>query len=312
MYHFDKAHKYIETVIRPFLPSARLSDYVTSGMHSDLDLALDLSNLLESSSFQRELVGNDYFIHFTSITNLFHILRSRSLWMKDLNSMKDKKEFVFANSYLGPSESRGLKSKLLSLSLCEFSDENVKSDFMWQEYGDNHKGVCIKLSINAERGIPPTYQLGKIKYCSEHDPIVELEELKMRHDLFKEQHGFSISNIGEILFVVSSLYKTSQYKNENELRIIKTSAGNSIPLRNSPEEPPLEYAYNTKEKDYEYYLELPLNLLDQSLIAPHISIEEIILGKNLEDKEAWDLIQIIHEKYQSNFKQEVKISVIGN
>jgi hypothetical protein len=310
MFHSQKGDKYIEEVIRPFLPSARLSSYVTLGMDSDLNLELDLYSLLENSQFQRNLIGDDYFIHFTSLTNLFHILRSKSLWMKDLNSMKDEKEFVFANSHLDHCESGTLKSKLLSLSLCEFSDQTVKNDSMWQEYGDNHRGVCIKLSLNTTRGIPPSYQLGNIAYCSENEPIKELEDLKNRHDLFKKKHGFSISNISEILFVISSMYKREQYKYECEIRLIKATTGNSIPLRNSSTEPPLEYSYNTKKKDFEYYLELPLNRPNESLIAPHISIEEIIIGKNIEDTELYYLREIIAEKYQSNFNKEVKISIL--
>jgi hypothetical protein len=310
MFHSQKGDKYIEQVIKPFLPNARLGSYLTVGVDSDLNLELDLHSLLENSQFQRKLNGNNYFIHFTSITNLFHIIRSQSIWMKDLDSLKDEKEFIFANSHLTHEESSVLKSKLLSLSLCEFSDETVKDDSMWQEYADNHKGVCIKLLLHSKRGIPSTYQLGKIAYNNENAPINELLELKDRHDSFRNEHGYTISNIGEILFVISAMYKRKSYKNEQEIRLIKTINSNNIPFRNSMQEPSLQYTYNTERKDYGYFMELPLNKPNESLIAPHISIEEIILGKEIEDKEFYFLQEIIAEKYQSSFNQDVKISII--
>lgn len=308
IYHSQKGDKYIEQVIRPFLPNARLEYYLD--MDSDLKLELDSHSLLVNSQFQRRLNGNNYFIHFTSITNLFHIIRSQSIWMKDLNSLKDEKEFVFANSHLNHEESGILKSKILSLSLCEFSDETVKNDSMWQEYADNHKGVCIKLLLHTKRGIPPTYQLGKIAYNEENEPISELLKLKDRHDSFRHEHGYSISNIGEILFIISSMYKRKCYKNEQEIRLIKTVNSNNIPFRNSTREPSLEYTYNTLRKDYEYFMELPLNKPNESLMAPHISIAEIILGKEIEDKEFCSLQEIIAEKFQSSFNGDVKISII--
>jgi len=310
MFHSKRGDKYIEQVIKPFLPEARLESYLTVGQESDLKLELDLYTLFGYSQFQRNLNENNCFIHFTSITNLFHIIRSQSIWMKDLNSLKDEKEFVFANSYLNPEESGILKSRLLSLSLCEFSDNTVKNDSLWQEYANHHKGVCIKLLFHNKRGIPPTYQLGKIAYHNENDPIDALLELKNRHESFKKEHGYSISNIGEILFVVSSMYKRKCYINEREIRLIKTINGNNFPYRNSTLEPSLQYTYNTERKDYGYFMELPLNNPNELIIAPHITIEEIILGREIEDKEFFFLQEIVAEKYRSSFNQDVRISII--
>lgn len=308
--HSARADKYIEQVILPFLPGARLALYSTIGFDSDLQLELDLYTILRDSKFQLPLNEDSDFVHFTTITNLFHIIRSKSLWMRDLNSMNDTMEFEFANSYLSPERADSLKSKILSLSLCEFSDATVRNQFMWKEYADDHRGVCLKLRIHKKRGIPPTYQLGKITYHPEDSPIDELIELKKRHDEFKNENGYAISNIDEILYATSSLYKRDCFHKEQEVRLFKTITGNSYPYRNSTQESPLQYLYDTKKKDYRYYMEAPLNNPNEDIIAPHISIEEVILGRNVTDKEFYFLKDIIAEKMGSNFKRDTQITII--
>lgn len=310
MFHSSRADKYIEQVVVPFLPGARLASYSTIGYNSDLHLELDLYTILRYSQFQRPLNEDSYFIHFTSITNLFHIIRSKSLWMRDLNSMEDEREFEFANSYLTPDTASNLKSKILLLSLCEFSDATVRNEFMWNEYAENHRGICLKLRIHKKRGIPPTYQLGKIIYHPDNTPIVQLIELKNRHENFKEENGYAISNIGEILYAVSSLYKREGYQEEQEVRLLKTITGNSYPFRNSTQEPALQYMYDSKRKDYSYFMEAPLNNPNEDIIAPHISIEEIIFGRKVTDKEFYFLRDIIIEKLKLSFKENIQVTII--
>lgn len=306
----DRARKYIEEVITPFLPGARLACYSTIGYNSDIKLELDLHNILKESDFQRPLNQDSYFIHFTSITNLFHIIRSKSLWMRDLNSMQDEKEFEFANSYLSPEHAGHLKSKILSLSLCEFSDSTLRNEYMWAQYAENHHGVCLKLKIHKKRGIPPTYQLGKIIYHSEEFPIEQLVNLQKRHDNFKRENGYSITNINEILYATSSLYKRKLFHNEREVRLIKTISTESYPLRNERQEPDLHYMYDSVKMDYRYFMEAPLNNSIDDLIIPLISIEEIVFGSKVTDKEFVFLNEIVTERFKSNFLQDVRISII--
>nr|WP_252737169.1 DUF2971 domain-containing protein [Reichenbachiella agariperforans] len=181
---------------------------------------------------------------------------------------------------------------------------------MWNEYGSDHKGACLKLKIHKTRGIPPTYQLGNIIYHNKKTPIIDLENLYKRHLKFKEEHGYSITNIDEILYLVSSYYKQDCFVKEQEIRLVKTLSGTSLPFRNSPEEPPLEYAYISEEGCFRYFMELPLNKATNSIIAPHITIEEIIFGKHISDQEFYTLSEITAEQYKNSFQSEPMISII--
>lgn len=299
----DKGEKYINEVIKPLLPTAKLSTFLATGNNPDLKLTLFLPVLLDGSMFHQPFDQDLDFIHFTSISNLFNIIRSRSIWMKDLNSMDDEKEFVFANSYLDSSKSEKLKSRLLALSLCEFSENTVRNDFMWKEYGEDHKGVCIKLRLHKHQGIPPIFLLGKIKYHSEKKPIDELVKLKERHDSFKEKEGYGISNLDEILFAVSAMYKRKCYIDENEIRLIIDISDTTWPYNI----PSLEYSYDKQNKAIRYFMEIPINNSDDTIIAPHLSIEDIILGKEIGEKESYLLRELINEKYRASFNNDVRI-----
>ena len=93
---FEKGDKYIAEVIRPLLPNSRQSTFLSSG--NDLRLELFAPEIFNGSSFDYPFEKDLELIHFTTISNLFNILMTKALWMKDLNSLNDKSEFIFANS----------------------------------------------------------------------------------------------------------------------------------------------------------------------------------------------------------------------
>lgn len=308
---FEKGDRYISEVIKPLLPEAKLSTYLQVGLNSnsDINISLEPFELFKNSQYELTFEDDTYLIHFTSINNLLNIIRSKSLWMNDLNSMEDKSEFVFANKHLSKNDSESLKSNILSLSFCEFSENTVLNDFMWKRYGENHKGVCLKIKLHKKRNLPPWFFIGKINY-EKNEVIKELKDLKNRHDDFHEKYGYSISNINELLYSVSSMYKTHQdYHQEKEIRLLNYINSNSEPLKNYSK-PPLEHKYNIDVKKFNYFKELPINRRNDDIIAPHISIEEIIFGKNIDDGEFLILKRLIEEKYEIAFNCEIKATFI--
>lgn len=295
---FEKGDKYIKEVIRPLLPHSRQSTFLSTG--SDLRLELFAPEIFVKSTFDFPFENDLEFIHFTSISNLFNIFRSKAVWMKDLNSLEDKSEFLFANSYLDHKKSEKLKSRILSLSLCEFSEQTLTNKFMWHNYADKDKGICIKLKLHKKRGIPPFFYLGKINYKNEDLPINELIDLKKRHDQFKKDNAFTISNIDEILYSVSAMFKKECYQDEHEIRLMRYILDSSEPHRGDTK-CPVEYSYDADKMKYTYFMELPLNNPNENFIAPHISIEELYIGGSLDNTEFYYLRNLIYEKYSTHF-----------
>lgn len=300
-----RAEKYIREVLSPLLPNASLMSWLSSSISNESDIQINLNsfNILKDSEYELYFEDTVHLIHFTSINNLFSIIRSKSLWMKDLNSMKDKSEFIFANKHLPQQESIKLKEKIVSLSFCEFSEENIKNNFMWNEYGDKHRGVCIKLKYrkqdDAVTNINPFY-LGKIKYHDKNNPIKELELLKKRHDNFREKNGYSATNINEILFVVSALYKEKiMYKQEEEVRLFKY-------LENSNLFNKTEFMHDSDTKQMNSFIQFPLNSKNEELYTPVLTIEELIFGKNID----LNTIREIETKYIDVFNAVPNIKYI--
>jgi hypothetical protein len=275
---------------------------------NNLRLELFAPGIFTGSIFDYPLENDIELIHFTTISNFFNILRSKSLWIKDLNSLEDKSEFIFANSYLDNKKSEKLKSKILSFSLCEYSEFTLTNKYMWHNYADEDKGICIKLKLHKERGIPPFFFLGKIKYEKEGKQIQVLIDLKKRHDQFLKKNEFTISNLDEILFSVSAMFKKECYQDENEIRLMRYILDSTEPYKGDII-CPVEYLYDPNKKKYTYFMELPINNPNDSFIAPHISIEDIYIGRNIDNLEFYYLRNLIYEKYSTKFNDCKPINI---
>lgn len=306
-YMFEKGDKYIKEVIEPLLPNSKQSQ-ISFFTENDFRLDLYSPEIFRGSLFDYPFEDDLEFIHFTSICNLFNIIRSKSIWMKDLNSLKDKSEFIFANSYLDNKKSEKLKSKILSLSLCRFSEKTLLNKFMWHNYADKDNGICIKLKFHKNRGIPPFFYLGRINYKNEVSPINELIDLRNRHDRFRTENKFTISNLDEILFSVSAMFKKECYLEEEEIRLMRYILDLNEPYKGDSK-CQIEYLYDSEKKKYTYFMELPINNSNDNYIAPHISVEEIYFGSKISQMEFNQLSNLIHEKYSAQFNGSKKINI---
>ncbi|MGY6648717.1 DUF2971 domain-containing protein [Wenyingzhuangia sp. IMCC45574] len=276
----NRAELYIKEVISPLLPNAELENWLTAGISNYSDIEIGLSNLdiCKGSNYEFNFDGSDSveLIHFTSINNLFSILRSKSLWMRDLNSMEDENEFIFANKFLPQHDDvQKLKKKIMSLSFLLFSEDQVKNEYMWKKYGDDHKGVCIKFKLkklNSAQMFMNPYHISKIKYRCIEKEISELKLLKERHNAFLENYGYAANNINEILLVLSASYKNKkEFHKEQEIRILKYIK-NLIP----------EFTYDSKSKKTSRFVEFPINSIKTRKNHPILNIQEFIFGKNVD------------------------------
>jgi hypothetical protein len=300
--------KYIEKVIRPLLPNAKLAWHVND------DFNLFSFDQLKGSMYSRSFNEDSYFLHFTSVTSLLEILRSKTIRMSDFNSFNDKFELSFANNNLVDDSScfKEMKSTLFAFSMCEDTSDNLTNEYMWCKYGRNHKGVCIKFKINKDKSKFDNFHLGIINYnyCETND-IIELKELKKRHEEFKKKYNWTINNLDSILLSACSMYKKSEpYSKENEVRLLAYKYKSNNAIHNNIELP-IKHKYDDIKNQIQYFLELELEYDKDNYHLPHISIEKIILGKKLYKNTIGQLIPVFKDEFRNSFKRELSLSIIN-
>lgn len=297
--------KYIEVVINPLLPNALWDSYVGS------EFNLFGINQLSGSKYDREFIDDSYFLHFTNIDSLLEIIRSKKIRLSDFNSFDDPFELTLANKNLVDDFSvfDGLKSCLFAFSMCEDSDDNLQNDYMWNNYGKEHKGVCIKLKLDKVKSRFLDFHLGKIIY-SDSDEIEELTELKNRHLNFENSHKWSISNLDNILLSVCSMYKkTTPYSEENEIRLLANikKSNNGIHTNGTY---PIRHKFDEGKNMIQYFFELELEYENKNgkCQLPHLSIDSIYLGKKLYGNTIGQLLPVIKYEFNDSFNRKLDIN----
>lgn len=305
---FKFGENYINEVIKPLIPNANFGWFINYSYY------LFEPGLFNNSIYERKLDEESYFFHFTSISKLLEIIRSKTIRMSDFNSFNDDFELTFANNNLveNPSEFKEYKSCLFALSMCEESDENLQNDYLWENYGDNHRGVCIRLKLDKRKSILNDFYLGRIIY-KDINQILELEELKKRHKDFENKYGKAIDNLEEILLTVCSMYKKAiPYKDENEIRLLAyIHKGKNYIHTNSRS--PIRHKYNSKKDLIEYFFELELECdmeienKGKRYCLPYLSIDSIILGSDCFRENISKLRRVIEYEFEDSFKRKLLI-----
>lgn len=302
---FNKGDLYLKEVIHPLIPNVSLGSY--HFVNDGLRIELFGPGHLDKSIYSLEFIDHIYLLHFTSVSNLFHIVRDKKIHMSDFNIFRDEQEFYFAQKNAKDIKNEFIKSELFALSLCENTERVLSDDFMWNNYGKGHKGVCIKLKIHRDKGFFNDFYLSKILYKEEKNDIKELVELKERHEVFNLKYGWAISNLDEVLFSVYSMYKREiPYKDEKEIRLLKRIKKLQEAPHNTDE--PIRYQYNEMANALNYIYELPLENEDQHYRSPFISIEQIFIGKKIHGVALGNIVNIIKSEFDSSFDRKVVIS----
>lgn len=303
---FELEDKYIKDVITPLLPNAKFCYKVQNN--------INISELFKDSKFERVINEDSFFLHFTNLNSLLEIIRTKKIRMSDFNSFNDKFEVVFANSNIvgdnDHKEFEQLKSCLFALSLCEDTSKNIDNEYMWKNYAVKkylHKGVCIRFKISKEISDYSPFHFGKIQYYP-NIIIPELKELKERHIKFVNKYDYNIANLNSLLPIVCSMYKKSKpFKNENEVRLLLHVWKNRNSVH-SISNLPIRHKYNLiEEEQIQYFFELELEKFNQigGCPSPHVSIESIRYGKNLNQDKLGRIHQIIKDEFTNSFGRDL-------
>lgn len=296
--YFKKGNQYIEEVIRPLLPNVSLGGFINYNYH------LSGPGQLLGSIYEKGINENASFLHFTNISNLLEIIRSKKIRMSDFNSFKDRFELCYANNNLVdiPSDFEDLKSCLFALSMCEDNEDN--HSYMWEKYGDCGKGICIRLKLDKSKSVFADFYLGKVNY-SDTNEISELRELKIRHNTFKSKYGEAIDNLDTILLSACSMYKKREFEKEKEFRLLAYIKQPKNHYHYSSRYP-IKHKYNSKKDLIEYFMELELEN-EKNCLLPFLSIDSIFLEHNFYGDTIGKLRKVIELEFKKSFNRVITV-----
>ena len=319
--------KYLQEVIKPFLPKAYVGKVYSFGPPKGLYKSAEIGIGYSSKSFigsKYYYKGKNEFIHYTSFPNLINILNDKAIRMYDFNYLNDPKEFVFASQYLGDLQFNynDIKSQLFSLSMCEY-DEVIKPDSfdMWRLYGQFGKGVGIVLEFEKQnRKHWFNSYLSKIFYGEKY--LKSFEGLKQRHDDFHRNNDFSIRNFQEIFLQLHAFHKHSIYASENEVRLLKFIE--KTPIYEDHNASDVFLCSNSRfELSYYTHLELDspewrksferfddMELRDHAFrLYPTVKIKKVVLGYEFSRSSLYDIGEIVNKISIRNLGYNIPISI---
>lgn len=228
--------------------------------------------------------GHLEFIHFTSQNKLKSIIKSKHLRLFNLSGQNDEEEFKFAARVLGIRDKYHeiSRRRIYSLSMCNVDILNDLT--MWRLYGENTKGIGLKLKITNDPIQWMKFHLSKIYYGE----IEKLKQYKEEKSKFEKEHDFEfLLNLDRFL----AFHKSKHYEIEKEVRLIHFAEPNRRPFEIRPE--PLKvYELGSFIKiDLDNNFKSDSDSKEFDLTKPKIEISEIILGPNFNNQELIEFIK---------------------
>lgn len=230
---------------------------------------------------------NKVFMHFTTLETLYSILQSKVFRLYNLVHSDDPNELVEAAKCFGWSEDHNtiLQKQIFTLSMCENIDDVTNYNYLWEKYGDNHKGVALIFKIHGNPMNWEAFHFSDIKY-GQLDWFT-----KLANTIFE----FNVSNPKVYIHIPSQLafHKRKSFSKEIEVRLMYRGVYNF-----SKEEVITSWS-NSRGKEtwpeihndggLSRYIELPLihpqlsqTQKDFLKKAPEIELNAVVLGENIE------------------------------
>lgn len=209
----------LEELFKDILPEVQLRVSELGGFKG-FEIANDQS-LMKDSDY--EVDTKQSLLHFTKVSSASQIIKNGFFRCSEFKDFEDIKEFnyaleVFKNDFKIDNTYYNLESKnhFALSSVLYLNEGSYLNDNLWTNYGDSHKGVCIKYKLDSPYKI--NAMIGKVQYGD-----VGLQKIiKLKDKLFnfiKENPNYIIPNIGYCLSDLLVFHKAQDYSKEDEVRI---------------------------------------------------------------------------------------------
>jgi len=257
----SKFEKEKEKLLKQFIENIHSGD-----IHQDeKEDSTWLLSITKERELFRILLGEyegDYIVKFSSARSLLTLLEKESIGMCSLVCMNDPSEKDYADSYLGINDGVSDSADTFIISAC---GEDAETDLtMWRLYGDDAKGVCLKLWIDKEKINKHGFYLAPVSYSKPNKEHYELEVIKNITNQPKDQNWkIELSE----WHIWKHFFKQHMYAVENEIRLLYMPS-EYIPLSES--------IWFTDDRT-SIYSEMKVFDLSRSTAFP-LSLSRVVLG----------------------------------
>ena len=266
-----------------------------------------LSRTLEISILEPSLMQILY--HYCTVESFFAILRNKSIWLSNVNSMNDYHENIWADKFV-ISELRKLievvgqepvdiawemyqRSKLNPFIFCLSSDPDVLSQ--WRGYASDGAGVAIGINANSltENRHRPMHNIMKGMSLTLNEVVYnEEQQAKIITDFFNSDlinpirsgalHPNNLHVSVQQLTGYAATFKNPAFSQEKEWRLIHTpmlmgreGGGHATEVRGSD----YELKQRVVNSEIRSYFELPLqeNFLKEIWLGPKCRVSSLDL-----------------------------------
>lgn len=194
---------------------------------------ITFTRLFENSFFQA-LLGTytgDEVVRYTPFASVFRSINEQTIGMVSLVGMNDVSECYYADQYISKRRGEELSESVLPAErkllnntyILSCNDVSKKDDLtMWRLYGNNCKGVCIKMFIEKDKlKQDNSFILAPVSYGRDKDKHPEL-------DFAKDILSLKIGNrnlMFETWCYWKHFFKDYRYAVEHEVRLLYTGSG---------------------------------------------------------------------------------------
>lgn len=259
---------------------------------------------------QSDLVGSDYdypltkdtrLIHYTSLEVLAMILNEGAFRAFSLSNSNDQQEFICKASEMGCADwnLKKWRANLFSVSFVDLT-KHGESNWHWEHYGRNGRGVGIVVSIEPEHRYEwVEYFLGPIFYDGEEK--TRYSKIKADLQAFEEKYVFRWDRPEDFFAKLFAFHKISSFKRESEVRLLThwphrsgTGGSGAYSERKDLKQHPArgnERAYSVPiylgARQVEHLRRPNDPELEEQIkhLGPKLKIEEIIAGPNVNEAE---------------------------
>ena len=304
--------EYPKDVLQGILPNQEVNG-LSSGNDCLDDFELNSKNKYYECSDYFLNPKEKQFIHFTSLDKTKEIISNNKLRLYDLNYADDPHEIVFTIENSGidlckydslkSNNYYNLKSKLFSISFCEFPLNDDNEHNMWRLYGNDGKGIGLVFSFHNDCTKWDYYNLSKIYY----DKSNKISVAFSKHKIFFQNlssateynNRIDETNLVYKILQLFAFHKHSIYSNENEFRLLHRLNRYSSQRK--------VFTINKRNR-LSSYIELNLysnkkegsDLDNSKETLPLIKLDKLILGFRYSHKEKEEIEKVIHEVYALN------------
>lgn len=216
-------NEYATKVIEIF-PTLNVSNQGGFSINDDYEKG-EIEFSVTQNSLKNTVYTNDItneFIHYTSIENLFNIMKSDSIRLNNINLLNDPQEFNFLiKKYeidFNPNQISLFKRSLHIFSFSRYANIDDENFDMWRLYGRDGNGVGVVFELENKNDNWYNYLFGKIQYEEEkehEDKIRALLELTKTYTV----KGLNTERMPIIFGKLLLFHKNKIWANENEYRL---------------------------------------------------------------------------------------------